>query len=71
MLTEATMAARWCSGSEHATTTEGATAGGERDDRERFVENPLKTSLVFANRSFSLLISVFFYFFSEIGRAHV
>ena len=31
-----------------------ATAGGERDDREGFVENPLKTSLVFANRSFFL-----------------
>ena len=34
------------------------------DDRDSFARSPLESSLGFAGRSFSLLFSVFFYFFS-------
>ena len=45
--------------------TGSVTTGREvEDDRDTFARSPLAISLVFAGRSFSLLISVFFYFFS-------
>ena len=36
----------------------------EDDDADGFAPSPLESSLGFAGRSFSLLFSVFFYFFS-------